>query len=148
MALRASVLTVPRLNTAPGSTARAFVALQPRPYGLPRTVGSLFCGGWDRQQRNECGVVRQQQRASFASYSGRGKPTRTRVREEEREHEAHGSTADSPARRAPPAATRHEDSVAQQQRDGTPSRAMDSFGDAGLKQFMVNVCKFPLLYSE
>ena len=102
---------------------------------LARPLGSLFCGGWDSQRRCLDSSMQQQQQQSFASYTGRGKPTRTRVREQKPEQ-----YGDSPAgaRQVQPA--RLEESAVQEEHN-VRTRAVDSFGDAGLKQFMVNVCK-------
>ena len=72
------------------------------------------------------------QAATFASYTGRGKPTRTRVREQtEAEEETRYNTL----------AQRHDESVSEQQRQQSVAgeRQMDSLGDAGLKTFMANV---------
>ena len=76
-----------------------------------------------------------QQSAPFASYTGRGKPTRTRTRVQE-ETPAEQSTRYSEI------AKRHDESVAQSQRHSETAateRQADSLHDAGLKNFMVNV---------
>ena len=75
------------------------------------------------------------QSASYASYSGRGKPTRTRVRQQ-------APTEQEEAARYSEIAKRHDESVAQSQTSetaATTTRQVDSLHDAGLKNFMVNI---------
>jgi hypothetical protein len=76
-----------------------------------------------------------QQSAPFASYTGRGKPTRTRTRVQE-------ETPAGQSTRYSEIAKRHDESVAQSQRHSETAateRQADSLHDAGLKNFMVNV---------
>lgn len=84
-----------------------------------------------RHRSNTCG----QQSASLASYTGRGKPTRTRTRVQEQTPTEQESTRYSEIAR------RHDESVAQSRSSDTAAagRQVDSLHDAGLKNFMVNV---------
>ena len=83
------------------------------------------------QHSNMCG----QRSATFASYTGRGKPTRTRTRVQEQASTEQESTRYSEIAR------RHDESVAQSRSSDTAAneRQSESLHDAGLKNFMVNV---------
>ena len=84
-----------------------------------------------QRHSNTCG----QRSATFASYTGRGKPTRTRTRVQEQASTEQESTRYSEIAR------RHDESVAQSRSSDTAAseRQAESLHDAGLKNFMVNV---------
>lgn len=83
-----------------------------------------------QQHRNTC----DQHSAHFASYTGRGKPTRTRTRVQEQ-------TSTEQESRYSEIARRHDESVAESRSSDTAAaeRQVESLHDAGLKNFMVNV---------
>lgn len=127
---------VPRLSCTT-LTARS-AAGAGRPAGLLRATAG-HPGLCDPRRQDDRRATAQQS-ASYASYSGRGKPTRTRVRQEPTEQEE--------AARYSEMAKRHDESVAGRPSEsaaGRPSetaattRQADSLHDAGLKNFMVNI---------
>jgi hypothetical protein len=122
---------VPRSCTiATLSQGRACTTFRPATRWGPLRV---IAGHADPQQQhtNTC----DQHSAHYASYTGRGKPTRTRTRGVEEQ------TSTEQESRYSEIARRHDESVAQSQSTDTAAaeRQVESLHDAGLKNFMVNV---------
>lgn len=122
---------VPRSCTiATLSQGRACTTFRPATRWVPLRV---IAGHADPQQQhtNTC----DQHSAHYASYTGRGKPTRTRTRGVEEQ------TSTEQESRYSEIARRHDESVAQSQSTDTAAaeRQVESLHDAGLKNFMVNV---------
>ena len=77
------------------------------------------------------------QSAPFASYTGRGKPTRTRTRTRADEQ----TPTEQESTRYSEIARRHDESIAQSRSSDAAAteRQVESLHDAGLKNFMVNI---------
>lgn len=129
--------TIAAATLAPGRACTTFCpSLRLRPAARLDTL-RVITGHADsicnpqQQHRN----AHRQQSAPFASYTGRGKPTRTRTRTQEQTSTEQESTRYSEIAR------RHDESVAQSRSSDTAAteRQVESLHDAGLKNFMVNV---------
>ena len=115
----------PRLQLSAGYCTR----LAPQKYVSVLRVASPNADDFRHPDQHVC-----QARRTLASYGGRGKPTRTRVREREQQAQ------DSQTRDAA-LSQRLSETQAQQQSHGKDGRTMESLQDAGLRNFMVKVCK-------